>query len=254
MLSGNGSSRRRARAPFPLRRRSRPRRAEIFRKISGKIPPEIEIEKDIEKEIETEKEKDTDTDAQRKKDGGNRARGALVVALPLNDGSEFGVYEDRAAQWQSLYPATDVAQELRGMRGWLMANPTRRKTRGGVERFINSWLSRAQDKGGRLPPGQSWGRGGRRDNTPEPPPGPEDQVKQHWELLLCQLKMGRPPKAVYEALPVGSALRRAIDRMGGPEALRVVEESVGPDGAPRRSVRYDGPGFRRAYGEILRER
>ncbi len=31
------------------------------------------------------------------------------------------------------------------MRAWLDSNPTRRKTRRGIERFINNWLSRSQD-------------------------------------------------------------------------------------------------------------
>ena len=37
------------------------------------------------------------------------------------------------------------------MRGWLDSNPTKRKTRGGVARFVNSWLSREQDRGGSAP-------------------------------------------------------------------------------------------------------
>lgn len=39
-------------------------------------------------------------------------------------------------------------QELRKMRGWLDANPTKRKTSRGIRRFVNSWLSRSQDEGG----------------------------------------------------------------------------------------------------------
>ena len=34
------------------------------------------------------------------------------------------------------------------MRGWCLANPTRRKTRRGVRRFINGWLAKVQDRGG----------------------------------------------------------------------------------------------------------
>ena len=34
------------------------------------------------------------------------------------------------------------------MSAWLSANPTKRKTRRGVQRFIVNWLSRAQDRGG----------------------------------------------------------------------------------------------------------
>ena len=55
----------------------------------------------------------------------------------------------------ALYPAVDVAQELRNMQGWCLGNPERRKTRRGVKRFIHGWLSHAQDRGrkSREPPG-----------------------------------------------------------------------------------------------------
>ncbi len=33
------------------------------------------------------------------------------------------------------------------MRGWLLSNKDRRKTRRGISRFITSWLSREQDRG-----------------------------------------------------------------------------------------------------------
>ena len=38
-----------------------------------------------------------------------------------------------------------MIQQLRGMRGWLEVNPARRKTKRGIEKFINGWLARAQD-------------------------------------------------------------------------------------------------------------
>lgn len=50
--------------------------------------------------------------------------------------------------WEETYPAVDVRQELRKMAAWLDSNPSKRKTRRGVERFINNWLSRQQDRGG----------------------------------------------------------------------------------------------------------
>lgn len=66
--------------------------------------------------------------------------------LPLNDGSEWGVGAEEVRQWQALYPAVDVPQALRSMRGWLLANRTRRKTARGIERFVVAWLSREQDR------------------------------------------------------------------------------------------------------------
>ncbi len=71
----------------------------------------------------------------------------VVITMPLNSG-EHQVTESFAAQMQALYPAVDVAQELRTMTGWLIANPTKRKTKTGINRFINSWLSKCQDRGG----------------------------------------------------------------------------------------------------------
>ena len=41
----------------------------------------------------------------------------------------------------------DIASELRKMRGWLLANPSKRKTKSGIARFANSWLAREQDRG-----------------------------------------------------------------------------------------------------------
>lgn len=71
-----------------------------------------------------------------------------VIKLPLNDKSEYPIYEGAVQEWAGLYPAVDVIQQLRNMKGWLDANPTKRKTRRGIEKFINSWLAREQDRGG----------------------------------------------------------------------------------------------------------
>lgn len=78
-----------------------------------------------------------------------------VVSLPLNDGSEFGVCRAQVLEWEALYPAVDVEQQLRAMRGWLLSNPAKRKTRRGVARFVNGWLAREQDRGGGRPIGQA---------------------------------------------------------------------------------------------------
>lgn len=75
-----------------------------------------------------------------------------VITLPLNDGSEYPVSQEQSQEWAGLYPAVDVLQQLRGMRGWLLSNPNKRKTRRGIEKFINGWLSREQDKGGSKSP------------------------------------------------------------------------------------------------------
>lgn len=70
-----------------------------------------------------------------------------VIGLPLNDGTEYGVTEEQCREWAELYPAVDVLQELRKMRGWLDSNKARRKTKRGISRFITGWLSKEQDRG-----------------------------------------------------------------------------------------------------------
>lgn len=71
-----------------------------------------------------------------------------VMELPLNDATVYGVEQDKVREWAELYPCVDVLQELRNMKGWLDANPKKRKTRSGILRFINGWLAKEQDKGG----------------------------------------------------------------------------------------------------------
>ena len=72
-----------------------------------------------------------------------------LIMLPLNDGKEYPITTSMAEEWQQLYQATNVVTELRKMRGWLLADPARRKTKRGILRFVTNWLSRAQDSGSR---------------------------------------------------------------------------------------------------------
>lgn len=70
-----------------------------------------------------------------------------VIQIPLNDGSLYDVEEHQAQEWKELFPAVDVIQELKKMRAWCDANPSKRKTKRGVKAFIVKWLMREQDKG-----------------------------------------------------------------------------------------------------------
>ena len=69
----------------------------------------------------------------------------------LNTGEEWQADDSDIIQWQKTYPAVDIFAELAKMESWLDANPSKRKTSKGIKRFVNSWLSRAQDKGGSSP-------------------------------------------------------------------------------------------------------
>ncbi len=71
----------------------------------------------------------------------------IFITLTLNNKSEHSINEKDLISWKELYPAVNIEQELRNMKGWLTSNPKKRKTKQGIQRFINSWLSREQDKG-----------------------------------------------------------------------------------------------------------
>lgn len=69
-----------------------------------------------------------------------------VGMLPTNvSGKNFPVYGNDLLIWEEAYPAVDILAEMRKIKAWLVSNPKNRKTSGGMKRFINSWLSRAQD-------------------------------------------------------------------------------------------------------------
>ena len=69
-----------------------------------------------------------------------------IITFPFNDKTEYPIFDTEFEEWAELYPAVDIMQELRKMKGWLDSNPTKRKTIRGIRRFINSWLSKAQDR------------------------------------------------------------------------------------------------------------
>lgn len=102
-----------------------------------------------------------------------------AICFPLNDGSEYQISHEQVAEWVSLYPGTDVMQQLRSMLAWLNANPTRRKTKKGVKSFVVSWLNREQNRG----------RGGQQYSyknqnlTPSCAGSSDDRIKEDMERM-----------------------------------------------------------------------
>lgn len=82
---------------------------------------------------------------------GEQAESSLpVFVLPCCGAEkEFSLFRedyDRFAEW---YPGVDLQTELRKMQAWLCLHPKRQKTAQGMMQFINAWLSRVQDRGGK---------------------------------------------------------------------------------------------------------
>jgi len=69
----------------------------------------------------------------------------------LNDKTEWEPTQDMLDKWKEAYPGVSVEAELAKMAAWALSNPAKRKTARGVSRFCNSWLAKAQDRGGSSP-------------------------------------------------------------------------------------------------------
>lgn len=72
----------------------------------------------------------------------------LVIALPLRDGSKYEVRGSLVTELEPLYPNVDIPRTLGEMKGWLITNPDRLKTRRGAMKFIGGWLQREEEKHG----------------------------------------------------------------------------------------------------------
>ena len=112
----------------------------------------LEEEEEVEVEVEENVKKDTDVSFV-SRDSAN------LPSLPLIDGTQYALSVSEQENYKALYPAIDVEQQVRAMCGWLQANPKNRKTRNGIKRFINSWLSREQNRAPRVRDGTCYNGG-----------------------------------------------------------------------------------------------
>lgn len=64
--------------------------------------------------------------------------------LILKDGSRFHISEKHLNEFVDAYPGVDVRDQIMKMSQWLKTNPTKRKTKNGIMRFINSWIARSE--------------------------------------------------------------------------------------------------------------
>ena len=63
-------------------------------------------------------------------------------------GTTYRLTESQVAEWQRLFPTLDVKQGARAALAWIVANPHKRKTLRGMDRFLVGWLERTANRGG----------------------------------------------------------------------------------------------------------
>lgn len=70
----------------------------------------------------------------------------VFITIITNTKEEYPIEFNLVTQYKELYPNVDVEQELKKMKAWSISNPSKRKTKRGMLKFVNNWLSREQDK------------------------------------------------------------------------------------------------------------
>jgi hypothetical protein len=64
--------------------------------------------------------------------------------MTLKDGTFFTPTQDQMDFWGMEFPNVPTYEELRSMSAWCVANVNKRKTKRGILRFINGWLTKEQ--------------------------------------------------------------------------------------------------------------
>lgn len=64
-----------------------------------------------------------------------------MIAIPLKDGTDYQPDNHFLQELRLIYEDIDLEFQFKKMRIWCLSNPSRKKTRRGVKRFINNWLS-----------------------------------------------------------------------------------------------------------------
>ncbi|NAX17207.1 MULTISPECIES: helix-turn-helix domain-containing protein [unclassified Vibrio] len=71
----------------------------------------------------------------------------ILFEIPLKGKTQsHAITQSELFEMRDLYPAVDVAQQIKNMIAWCNRNPTKQKTKRGVMNFVHNWLSKEQDK------------------------------------------------------------------------------------------------------------
>jgi hypothetical protein len=74
--------------------------------------------------------------------------GEVVMVFPVvGKTREWPLLKSKVAEYQIAFPAMDVAAQMPKARQWAIDNPGKRKTAGGMPKFLFGWLERAQNRG-----------------------------------------------------------------------------------------------------------
>lgn len=78
----------------------------------------------------------------------SRSEPVMVFPVVGKGAKEWPLMLSYVEELRKDFPTIDVMAELRKAHAWLVANPGRRKTAGGMPRTLVSWMSRTTDRRG----------------------------------------------------------------------------------------------------------
>jgi hypothetical protein len=78
----------------------------------------------------------------------DKKKEAQAQKISFSDSSFKHIPDEQSSLWTATYPAVNVQLEIMKAAAWIDANPANHKS--DYKRFLNGWLSRAQDKAPRL--------------------------------------------------------------------------------------------------------
>jgi len=64
-----------------------------------------------------------------------------MTKLKLKNGDLFEIQPELIQVYKRAYPLVDIDKQLAIMAAWCISNPSKRKTKRGILRFVNNWLS-----------------------------------------------------------------------------------------------------------------
>ena len=109
-------------------------------KKSGRKLQKTLLEEEVEVEVEEEVEEEVNNNNIVKIIGS----GDVVETLPMKNGT-CRVCKSFVLEMEPCYPSVDIVKTIKqDMKGWLLANPAKRKTAKGMTKFLNTWFLNEQ--------------------------------------------------------------------------------------------------------------
>lgn len=122
----------------------------LHKRTASKFPEPPEKFPEIPPELKGTEQKRTKASPEPHGDSGQTTASPTFLEFPTvgSGGLVWALSEAQVADWMRLFPGLDVRQEARKALAWVIANPGRRKTAGGMPRFLVIWLTKSNDRGG----------------------------------------------------------------------------------------------------------